>query len=297
MINRYGRTWLTLFAIALYGGPVLAGFAGHGWSVLPVFAALFLLYVVATRKPDLATPAGWAGLVGIAVVQVALVAATWAIGLVGAQLAAPVVLPIWAPLAMTGVAAGLGAWAWRDAAEMNVMLDSAIRAIEEMDFSEAAPAVDGGPQVTADVRSAFERFEAALADVEAVSAPEIDPLVRQLASEAGPEAFALLVEDVGLPGDACNPAFDLAALRFMALPGVLDALIARGDAGLVPTILLDAREPAVRAEARARVADMLKAGAPADQMPSREWLRDLSNRFPGEGFETLGATYPEPAEA
>ena len=58
MISRHSRTGLALFGVALYGGPLLAGFAGHDWAVLPVFASLFLLHVAATRKPDLSTSVG-----------------------------------------------------------------------------------------------------------------------------------------------------------------------------------------------------------------------------------------------
>ena len=58
MISRYSRTGLLLLTGALYGGVVLAGLAGHPFRVLPVYAALFLLFIAATRKPDMATGAG-----------------------------------------------------------------------------------------------------------------------------------------------------------------------------------------------------------------------------------------------
>jgi len=289
MINRFGRSWALLFSIALYGGPGLAGLAGHGQGVLPIFAALFLLYVLATRKPDLSTGAGWAGLAGMAAVQIALVSAVWALGLAAAQVAPPVVLPLWAPLAVTGIAAGLGAWAWRDAAEMNVMLDSAIRAIEDMDLSAAPPQGDPWPGVAPPVRAAYERFKAALDGVDDISAAAVDPLVQDLEAEAGLDAFDLLYDDAGLEGTAHDPRFDFAVLRFVASPGVLRGLIARGEAGMAPAILLNATDARVRAEARARVAALVGAGAPPEQMPDQVWLAELDDAFPGEGFADLAA--------
>lgn len=287
MINRFGRSWALLFALALYGGPVLAGLAGHAWSVLPVFAALFLFYIVATRKPDLSTGAGWAGLTGMATVQTVLVAAVWAIGIAAAQIAPPVVLPIWAPLAITGVAAGLGAWAWRDAAEMNVMLDSAIKAIEETDFSAAPPAQDPWPEVEPQVRAPYQRFKEALGRLDDCSPAAVDPLVKQLEAQAGAAAFDLLYDDAGHEGEAHDPLCDFAVLRFSALPDVSRALIARGEAGLAPMMLLNSPDERVRAEARSRVFALVEAGAPREQLPDPGWLAELDDAFPGEGFAAL----------
>lgn len=285
MISRFGRAWTLLFAAALYGGPVLAGLAGHGWNVLPVFAALFLVYVVATRKPDLSTPAGWAGLAIMAAVQIGLVALTWGAGLALSGVVAPIALPLWAPLAITGLAAGFGAWAWRDAAEMNVMLDSAIREIEAMRFS--APAGDPWQSAPPAAQDAFERFLESLDHLDGLTPDAIDPLVQRLEAEAGPHAFDLLYDESGAGGDTNDPTIDFALLRYVAIPAVLRHLIDRGEAGLAPTLMLSAADATVRHEARARVADLIAAGAPAEQLPDPAWLESLAADYPDEGFDTL----------
>lgn len=287
MINRYGRAGLVLFAAALYGGPVLAGLAGHGARTLPVFAALFLLYLAVARKPDLSTGTGRAGLVLMAAVQVVLVGLAWGIGLGAAQFLGPVMLPLWAPLAITGVAAGVGAWAWRDAAEMDVMLEHAIHEIEAMQAPCISPAAPPWPEVSARAQTAYDRFRAELARVEAVSVSWIDPLVQRLEGEAGVEAFELLYDDAGIEGDGTNPALDFALLRFVAAPPVQYALIERGEGGFAPSLLLNASDASVRAEARARVIDLIDAGAPQEQLPDRTWLAELDAEFPGEGYGTL----------
>jgi len=294
MIHRYGHTGLVLFAAALYGGPVLAGLAGHGAQALPVFAALFLLYMAASRKPDLSTGAGWAGLATMVVVQVAIVSLAWAVGLGAAHLLGPVALPLWAPLAITGVAAGVGAWAWRDAAEMNVMLDHAIQEIEAMQAISPATETPQWPEVSAVAQAVYDRFRANLARAEAVSVSTIDPLVQDLETEAGIEAFELLYDDVTDPTP--DPRLDFAALRFIASPAVLHALIARGEGGMLPALLLNAPDASTRHEARGRLLDLVEVGAPPEQLPDPTWLAGLDAVFPGEGYATLPADCPAPAE-
>ncbi|GGD37983.1 hypothetical protein [Sinisalibacter lacisalsi] len=285
MINRHGHAGLVLFAAALYGGPVLAGMAGHGAQALPVFAALFLLYMAASRKPDLATGAGWAGLAIMAVVQAGIVVASWGLGLGAAQLLGPVALPLWAPLAITGLAAGVGTWALRDAAEMNVMLDHAIREIEALKATPAPGTPPPWPEASAAARAAYDRFRAALAQGDGVSVSQIDPLVQRLEIEAGIEAFDLLFDDVCT--DTADPRLDFAALRFIASPALLRALVERGEGGVLPAFLLNAAAPSTRHEARGRVLDMIEAGAPADQLPDPAWLDELDAAFPGEGYGSL----------
>ena len=107
MTGFHSRTGLTLLGVALYGGPVLAGLARHDWSVVPVLAALFLLYVAASRKPDLTTGAGRAGLAIMAATQLALVALAWGIGLALAARFGGYVLPLWAPVATPSAASAL----------------------------------------------------------------------------------------------------------------------------------------------------------------------------------------------
>lgn len=296
MTNRFGRIWTALFAIALYGGPVLAGLSGHGWPVLPVFAALFLLFIVATRKPDLATGAGWAALAGYGVVQLGLVSAAWGIGRLGAQLAA-VELPVWAPLALTGVAASLGAWVWRDAAKLDTMLDSAIRSIEEMDFADPAPEdtrwTDPGPATLAALETALEKLRA----LESPNLGQIDAIVQELEGAAGIHAFDLFHDTAGRDTPDNEPVVDWALLRFVASPAIQHQLIDRGDGGLAPGLMLNAPDARVRGEARARVIDLVDAKAPYAQLPDLDWLNELAAQFPDDDFTQLIALCHRPAEA
>lgn len=298
MIGAGNRTGLGLFAVALYGGPVLAGMAGHGALALPVFAALFLLYVVAARQPDLRTEAGWLSLGLLAAVQSALVVLCWAVGLMLGQglqgLVGPVILPLWAPVAVTALAAFLGAWALRDAAEMDVFLDSALARISEMERD--------GAQGMAHATSSYElawpvpdsraeaRVDQALAKLRALEAGnsgQVDHIARRLAAEVGPAGFDPLYDAAARYGANNEPAVDLALLRFAAAPDVFETLVSRGEAGLAPTLLLGAPDPDVRASARALVERLLAEALEPEDLPDLLYLDDLAHTFPGEGYEAL----------
>lgn len=288
MIGPFSRTGLPALGIALYGGPVLAGLARHDWSVLPVLAALFLLYVAATRKPDLATGAGWAGLAIMAATQIGLVTTAWAAGMLLASLIGAVTLPLWAPLAITATAAGLGAWALRDAAEMDLMLDRALTQLAEMDTGAVVQATDATwPQLSPEAGQAVDRALAALRSQPGAEADRIDPILRRLYTEAGVAGFDPLFDAAGRDGVENEPVVDTALLRFTALPEVFEVLAARGEAGLAPMLLLNAPEEMVRAAARARILAMIEAGAPRTQLPDPAWLKELARTFPGEDYNRI----------
>lgn len=291
MISRYSRAGLALLGLALYGGPVLAGLAGHGWASVPVFAALFLLYVAATRRPDLSTGAGWATLATMATVQVALVALVYGLGIVTTRFTGlGLALPLWAPVLLTGLSAGFGAWAFRDAAEMDVMLDSVLRALEEIEHGRSSePDPNPWPEPAPEVLAAVDRALADLRALDTAAAGLVDPIVARLEDAAGVAAFDPLYDMAGGEGVAQEPAVDLALLRFARRPGIARALIARGEAGLAPTLLLNAPDPGVRAEAIGLVGQLIRSDAPAGQLPDPAWLTELHASFPGEGFDRLAA--------
>ena len=81
-IDPYSRTGLALIFGPLYLGPVLAGWARLSPVTLPVFALAFLLFIAATRRPNLNEASGVAALVLMALVQCALVAEDIHLGLV-----------------------------------------------------------------------------------------------------------------------------------------------------------------------------------------------------------------------
>lgn len=289
MIGPRSRLGLALLGASLFCGPVLAGLARHDWSVLPVLAALFLLYTAAARRPDLRTGAGRASLATMAVVQSSLVGIGWAIGLLLADVLGAVALPLWAPLAITAFGAGVGAWAFRDAAEMDVMLDSALARIAEMETMSlpadglAVPWPDPDPSAEEAVRHALDSLRA----LPGIDLAGIDRIVHRLNAEAGAAGFDPFYDAAGLEGPLNEPVVDIALLRFSALPQVFDHLVARGEAGLAPLLLLNAPNAQVRAEARALVAEMVDAAVPVTELPDPVLLRELAGTFPGEGYNRL----------
>lgn len=93
----------------LYFGPLLAGLGGFGWAVVPVFAAIFLLWLVILR-PHLwpRVPADWArpevltALAAQAAVQVLLVTLCFGIGRgIGGVLGALPPFPLMLPVAVS----------------------------------------------------------------------------------------------------------------------------------------------------------------------------------------------------
>lgn len=101
------RLRLVMGATALlYLGPLLAGLGGFGWRVVPVFAAIFLLWTLILRPAtwpqaaaDWARPDLMIGLLAPSVVQVLVVTLCFGIGrglggVIGALPAFPVMLPV-----------------------------------------------------------------------------------------------------------------------------------------------------------------------------------------------------------
>lgn len=289
MTGLYSRTGLALLGAALYGGPLLAGLAGHDWSVVPVLAALFLLYVAASRKPDLETGAGRAGLVMMAAAQVVLVAIAWGAGLAAAALFGGYVLPLWAPIAITATAAGIGVLAMRDAAEMDVMLDSALARLAEFEtgHTEGLTPETAWPDPSPETEASVRRALTALRELGRIDRSRVEAILRALLAETGALGFDPLYDAAGRDGAENEPVVDYALLRFAALPEVFDRLSARGEAGLAPMLLLRAPDAQVRAEARARIAHMVDARLPSVLLPDPSWLKELAREFPGEGYEDL----------
>lgn len=104
MSPRMARFSLT--AALLYFGPFLAGMTGASLAVVPIFAAVFLLWLAAMRPGVWAkatsqgTPAGLAAyLGGLTILQMLLLLVAFAVGrglatLIGGVIALPLVLPV-----------------------------------------------------------------------------------------------------------------------------------------------------------------------------------------------------------
>ncbi|MBV7407999.1 hypothetical protein [Maritimibacter sp. DP1N21-5] len=289
----YTRAGLALVFAPLYAGPFLAGLAGHPPAALPVFALLFLLFIAMTRRPDLHQPAGWVTLVFMAAVQLVLVGLTFGLGQLVATILpglVPTTLPVWLPLVITALASCYGVWAYSTKAEMDVFLDSALERLADFDSLSAMSLAEAFPEPEPRIAAAVDR---ALADLRALPEDarvgEIDPIVQRLEMTTDAEAFDPLYDAAGEVDGHQDRRIDLGLLRYVASPRVRRQLVERGDGGLAATLLLNAPEPSIRAEARALVWTLLDDRAPADQLPDPDWLADLAREFPDEGFDRLAS--------
>ncbi len=141
-------------AALLYLGPLLAGLGGYGWRVVPVFAAIFVLWLIILRPQHWPRDLGawraasvWAAALGAALMQVLLVAVCFGIGrgLGGIMGFLPLLHPM-LPIGLSFLAIPLCRLIWDPwkAEEMDRFLDQAIQQISRptpSDFSAADAAV------------------------------------------------------------------------------------------------------------------------------------------------------------
>jgi UDP-3-O-[3-hydroxymyristoyl] N-acetylglucosamine deacetylase len=148
----------------LYFGPLLAGIAGFGWRVVPLFVAISLLWLFILRPQqwprklaDWSRPEALIALLTQSVVQLLLVAVSLGIGRgIGGVLGVMPAIPLMLPVAVSFLSIPLARMIWdpwrADAGE--VVLDEALARLEsaenlEMDFSiDFAEAAIGQQQKT-----------------------------------------------------------------------------------------------------------------------------------------------------
>lgn len=136
----HNRLRLLMGATALlYLGPLMAGLGGFGWSVVPVFTLIFVLWLILLRPQQ--WPATWAEwqkpqalvtLLGQMAVQMLLVILCFGIGRgIGGVLGALPPFPLMLPVAVSFLSVPLSRLFWdpAKAAEMDAFLDSAITQI------------------------------------------------------------------------------------------------------------------------------------------------------------------------
>lgn len=124
----------------LYFGPLLAGLGGFGWAVVPLFAAIFLLWLFILRPQqwprnlaDWARPEALISLLTQAVVQVLLVAVSFGIGRgIGGVLGAVPPFPLMLPVGISFLSIPLARMLWDPwkAADLGELLDDAIAKVE-----------------------------------------------------------------------------------------------------------------------------------------------------------------------
>jgi hypothetical protein len=106
MLNRI--TLLRVATTLLYLGPLLAGLAGAGWSMVPIFAALFLLWLILLR-PEFASERAWLPRLERALVQTLLVVVFFGLGRgIGGVVGVSLGLPVWSPILLSVAAILLG---------------------------------------------------------------------------------------------------------------------------------------------------------------------------------------------
>lgn len=116
MHNRLRMVRLT--TALLYVGPLVAGLAGQGWSMVPIFAAVFILYSVILQPgswprsvADLGRPGAAVALAALIATQALLVVACFAFGRgLGGVLAFEPGSPVYLPVALSFAAVPLAQW-------------------------------------------------------------------------------------------------------------------------------------------------------------------------------------------
>lgn len=124
----------------LYFGPLLAGLGGYGWAVVPVFAAIFMLFLIIVRPQefprsivDWAKPEALVALGARAAVQLLLVLVCFGIGRgIGGVLGSFPAFPYMLPIAISFLSIPLARMVWDPwkAQEMDQLLDTALSKIE-----------------------------------------------------------------------------------------------------------------------------------------------------------------------
>ncbi len=136
----------------LYIGPLMAGLGGDGWAVVPVFLALFLLWLFILRPQhwprsfaEWRQPAAWAAALTQAAVQLLLVALLFGVGrgIGGALGFQPPYGPL-LPISISFLSIPLSRLIWDPwkSAELNDLLDHAIQHIAPQQTAGDSAALD-----------------------------------------------------------------------------------------------------------------------------------------------------------
>ena len=211
----------------LYFGPLLAGIAGFGWRVVPLFVGIFLLWLFILRPQqwprrlaDWSRPEALIALLTQSVVQVLLVAVSLGIGRgIGGVLGVMPDIPLMLPVAVSFLSIPLARmiWdPWRAEAGEDV-LDAALARLEAEE--DPAPADDLKRQT-----ESAARMVAALDRLPAEAAPELlaDHL-HAMATQTSHEALRVALMDPIYDGSATAVVRRAAAVHATD-PAVVDIL-------------------------------------------------------------------------
>lgn len=245
----------------LYFGPLLAGIGGFGWGIVPVFAAIFLLWLFILRPQQWPRRmADWTrseaviALLTQGVVQVFLVTVSFGIGRgIGGVLGVMPPFPLMLPIAISFLSIPLARLIWDPwkAEATGGDLDTAL-------------ARQVGADEDAEVQlAAARRMVFALNRLGAETAPDVlAQHLRAMAPSVSQVALRLALTELMQDGTA-SPAQRRAAIVHATEPEIADQLVGTGYAGMVFRSLADSAD--LRLFAR-RCAELvaLAPGARAD---------------------------------
>ncbi|MFZ9199409.1 MAG: hypothetical protein ACO22Z_08680 [Paracoccaceae bacterium] len=211
----------------LYLGPLLAGIAGYGWRVVPLFLGIFLLWLFILRPQkwprtwaDWSRPEALIALLTQGVVQLLLVVVSLGIGRgIGGVLGVMPEIPLMLPVAVSFLSIPLARMLWdpwrADAGE--VVLDEALARLEAEE--DPAPADDLKRRI-----EIAARMVAALDRLPAEAAPELlaDHL-HAMATQTSHEALRVALMDPIYDGSATAVVRRAAAVHATE-PAVFDGL-------------------------------------------------------------------------
>lgn len=198
----------------LYFGPLLAGLGGFGWAVVPVFAAIFMLWLVIIRPQDFPrAPSDWMrpeALVAFgarAAVQVLLVVVCFGVGRgIGGVMGSLPGFPLMLPIAISFLSIPLARLIWDPwkAQAMDQLLDDALTQIEgsntghgDRAYAEAVLAPLNGLADTVSEAELESHLSAirALVDEDVTFDVLLDRVVSGEASIAGKRALMVMASD------------------------------------------------------------------------------------------------------
>jgi hypothetical protein len=270
----------------LYFGPLLAGIAGFGWRVVPLFVGIYLLWLFILRPQqwprklaDWSRPEALIALLTQSVVQLLLVAVSLGIGRgIGGVLGVMPAIPLMLPVAVSFLSIPLARMIWdpwrADAGE--VVLDEALARLEAEEDPAPADDLKRQTEVAARMVAALDRLPA-----EAAPGLLADHL-HAMATQTSHEALRVALMDPIYDGSATAVVRRAAAVHATD-PAVVDILKGSTYPMAVFRALTDGPTLALFA---ARCADL--AAEKPDRLadcPDPEDVVTLAARVPGAAAE------------
>lgn len=240
--EKYSYSGVALMLGPLYAGPLLAG-----WIAVPLWLCtllVLLFFAMQFTRGKLKHPV--LPVVAMAAlslaVQALLVGVGYGLGALLALVTGALPLPLWVPLAATGMGAVIGAWRYSSPKEEGMwqQLDVALKSInaatplsdtpDEDEEGETHPS--DAPEVHA---AAHEAIDALWALPEGAGVELIDPIISRLHALTQDRAYRHMVFDA----DDAPTRVVMALLRYVGMRGVLAELENAGELyDLHPVVLL-----------------------------------------------------------